>query len=90
MIKHGVHSQYHTFRARAEGKRRRKGKRKRGGEREGKAAAGNQQVQSAALYFQKLQSGSQFPLQDSGVILQAPRYFSRFVASTLMDTLPQR
>lgn len=52
--------------------------------------AGNQQVQSAALYFQKLQSGSQFPLQDSGVILQAPRYFSRFVASTLMDTLPQR
>ena len=52
--------------------------------------AGNQQVQSAALYFQKVQSGSQFPLQDSGVILQAPRYFSRFVASTLLDTLPQR
>ena len=52
--------------------------------------AGNQQTQAAALYFQKLHSGSQFPLQDSGAILQSPRYFSRFVASTLMDTLPRR
>ncbi len=52
--------------------------------------AGSQQTQAAALYFQKQQSGSQFPLQDSGVILQSPRYFSRFVASTLLDTLPRR
>lgn len=52
--------------------------------------AGNQNIQVAALYFHKKQSGSQFPLQDSGAILQSPRFFSRFVASTLMDTLPRR
>ena len=52
--------------------------------------AGNQNIQAAALHFHKKQSGSQFPLQDSGAILQSPRFFSRFVASTLMDTLPSR
>ena len=49
-----------------------------------------QQTQAAALHFQKEQSSTQFPLQDTGAILQSPRYFSRFVASTLMDTLPSR
>ena len=52
--------------------------------------AGSQQTQAAALHFQKEQSSTQFPLQDTGAILQSPRYFSRFVASTLMDTLPSR
>ena len=50
--------------------------------------AGSQQTQAAALHFQKEQSSTQFP-QDTGAILQSPRYFSsRFIASTLMDTLP--
>ncbi len=52
--------------------------------------AGNQKVQDAALDFQRKKSGSPFPLKDSGSILQSPLYFSRFVASSMLDTLPRR
>ena len=52
--------------------------------------SGNQEIQVAALHFQKKKSGSPFPLEDSGSILQSPRYFSRFVASSVLDTLPRR
>ena len=52
--------------------------------------AGRSDIQEAALYFQKRKSGTPFPLEDSGTILQSPRYFTRFAASTLLDTLPQR
>ena len=52
--------------------------------------AGNQEIQAAALYFHKQKSGSPFPLEDSGSILQSPRFFSRFVASSMLDTLPRR
>ncbi|MBT3470278.1 MAG: hypothetical protein HN675_03040 [Opitutae bacterium] len=52
--------------------------------------SGNQEIQVAALNFQKKKSGSPFPLEDSGSILQSPRYFTRFVASTVLDTLPRR
>lgn len=52
--------------------------------------AGRSDVQEAALYFQKRKSGTPFPLEDSGSVLQSPRYFTRFAAATLMDTLPAR
>jgi hypothetical protein len=52
--------------------------------------AGRSDVQEAALYFQKRKSGTPFPLEDSGSVLQSPRYFTRFAAATLMDTLPSR
>ena len=52
--------------------------------------SGRAEVQEAALDFQKRKSGTPFPLEDSGSILQSPRYFTRFAASTLLDTLPER
>lgn len=52
--------------------------------------AGRNDVQEAALDFQKRKSGTPFPLADSGSVLQSPRYFTRFAASTLLDTLPER
>lgn len=52
--------------------------------------AGRADVQAAALDFQKRKSGTPFPLEDSGSILQSPRYFTRFAAYTLVDTFPER
>jgi hypothetical protein len=52
--------------------------------------AGRDDIQEAALDFQKRKSGTPFPLEDSGSVLQSPRYFTRFAASTMLDTLPGR
>jgi hypothetical protein len=52
--------------------------------------AGRDDIQEAALDFQKRKSGNPFPLEDSGSVLQSPRYFTRFAASTMLDTLPRR
>ena len=52
--------------------------------------AGRDDIQEAALDFQKRKSGTPFPLEDSGSVLQSPRYFTRFAAATMLDTLPGR